>query len=351
MSNQLIIPRALDANGDSASGAKAYVYQTGTSTPVTVYQNTGLSVAHANPIVANSAGYFAQAFYGGSTALRVVITDSADATLVTYDPVPIVSLSSAAASSISFTPTTPIPATDVQSAIVSVQSTLDTRVKPLENGARVAVSGGSSSAYTLTPTNAVSAYAAGQEYEFVANHANTGATTLNVSSLGGIAVQKYNASAAKVALASGDIATGQIVRVKHDGTNFVLLTRQLATQSEAESGTDNIKLMTPLRTAQAIAATSIAIGDGQTWTDVSGSRTAGTDIQNTTGRPIMVAISQTGGTQRLVQVGATIGSYVQVGYVDGSGGIESTCTFVVPAGHYYTVGGSGGTIVIWAELR
>ena len=118
MATQLIIPRQLDANGDPASGAKALVYETGTTTPVTVYTDTALSVAHASPIVANSAGYLAQAFYGGSIALKVVITDSADATLVTYDPVPLVSLSNAAASDVTFAPTTEIPQTDVQAAIV-----------------------------------------------------------------------------------------------------------------------------------------------------------------------------------------------------------------------------------------
>ena len=118
MATQLIIPRQLDANGDPASEAKALVYETGTTTPVTVYTNTALSVAHASPIVADSAGYFAQAFYGGSTALKVVVTDSADATLVTYDPVPLVSLSNAAASDVTFAPTTEIPRTDVQAAIV-----------------------------------------------------------------------------------------------------------------------------------------------------------------------------------------------------------------------------------------
>ena len=122
MATQLIIPRQLDANGDAASGAKALVYETGTTTPVTVYTDTALSVAHASPIVADSAGYFAQAFYGGSTALKVVVTDSSDATLVTYDPVPLVSLSGSAASDVTFAPTTEIPQTDVQAAIVAVEA-------------------------------------------------------------------------------------------------------------------------------------------------------------------------------------------------------------------------------------
>ena len=120
MASQLIIPRQLDANGDAVSGAKANVYETGTTTPVTVYTNTGLSIAHANPIVSDGNGYFAQAFYGGSTALKVVVTDSADATLVTYDPVPLVSLSTTAASDVTHSPTTENTATDVQTALNNI---------------------------------------------------------------------------------------------------------------------------------------------------------------------------------------------------------------------------------------
>src|SRR5574343_558915 len=45
-------------------------------------------------------------------------------------------------------------------------------------------SGGSGNAYTLSPNRTISAYAAGVGFVFMANHANTGAATLNVSSLG-----------------------------------------------------------------------------------------------------------------------------------------------------------------------
>lgn len=256
MATQLIIPRQLDANGDSASGAKAYVYESGTTNPITVYTDTGVSIPHSSPIVANSAGYFAQSFYGGSLALKVVVTDSADATLVTYDPVPAVGLSGAAASTITFSPTTAVPYTNVQSAIVGVQSEADGRLDPLANAAVVTTSGGSGGAYTLTGRNTVSAYANGLEFEFVANHTNVGSgtDTLNVDSLGGIVIKKYSSGLSKVDLTAGDIATGDAIRVKHDGTHFVLVAgppRRLASQTEAETGTDNTVLMTPLRATQA----------------------------------------------------------------------------------------------------
>lgn len=48
-----------DENGLLASGAKAYFYYAGTSTPLTVFQDSTLSVPHAIPVVANSLGVFA----------------------------------------------------------------------------------------------------------------------------------------------------------------------------------------------------------------------------------------------------------------------------------------------------
>ena len=62
-------------------------------------------------------------------------------------------------------------------------------------------SGGSSSAYTLTPNRTVSAYSDGQLFVFEANHTNSGAATLNVSSLGAKDIRKNGSDA----LVAGDI--------------------------------------------------------------------------------------------------------------------------------------------------
>ena len=119
MANQLIfaLPRVTDSNGDPASGALAYFYQTGTTSPVTVYTDTGLSVAHANPVVADSGGAFAQVFYGGATDVKVAVKTSAGVTLYQYDPCPMITGVSSDAEGISFSPITGNAATNVQDAI------------------------------------------------------------------------------------------------------------------------------------------------------------------------------------------------------------------------------------------
>jgi hypothetical protein len=124
MANQVILPRALDANGDPESGAKATFYDTGTSTPQTVYSDTALSTAHTSPLVADANGVFAQVFSAGTTAIKVALTDSADVALPegTLDPVAEAPLSVSGASQVSFTPTADIAQTDVQAAIEETYS-------------------------------------------------------------------------------------------------------------------------------------------------------------------------------------------------------------------------------------
>jgi len=77
---------------------------------------------------------------------------------------------------------------------------------------------GAADAYVISPSPAITAYAAGQRFTFIATNASTGASTLNVSGLGVKSIVK-NVS---TALAAGDIAANAIVSVIYDGTNFQL---------------------------------------------------------------------------------------------------------------------------------
>lgn len=78
--------------------------------------------------------------------------------------------------------------------------------------------GGSSDAYTLTPNRTISAYAAGQTFSFKASFANTGAATINVSSLGAKDIKDVDGNA----LSAGDIALDRYYTVFYQGTYFVL---------------------------------------------------------------------------------------------------------------------------------
>lgn len=78
--------------------------------------------------------------------------------------------------------------------------------------------GGSSNAYTLTPNQAIGAYARGQTFMFLSNHTNTGSATLNVSSLGARSIKTADGSN----IVAGDIVSGGAYLVVYDGTQFQL---------------------------------------------------------------------------------------------------------------------------------
>lgn len=73
--------------------------------------------------------------------------------------------------------------------------------------------------YAVTLTPAPVAYVTGMVVRFKADVANTGASTLNVNSLGAKTIKKNGTT---YDLGNGDIAAGQMVEVIYDGTNFQL---------------------------------------------------------------------------------------------------------------------------------
>lgn len=122
----------------------------------------------------------------------------------------------------------------------------------------------------------------------------------------------------------------------------------LASQAEAQAGTDNTKLMTPLRTEEHMVAN--ALGWGQTWQNVIGSRAVSISYQNTTGRPILVCISATGAatTAAMIQVSTDNSTWITV--LSRSDAALMAATVVVPNLTYYRLVNTS-TLTTWAELR
>lgn len=86
------IAQLYDASGNPYAGGKCYIYQTGTTTPLSLFSNEALSVAASNPLVADSAGIF-PTVYIAQTKFKAVFTTSADVTIKTVDPVYSIGLS------------------------------------------------------------------------------------------------------------------------------------------------------------------------------------------------------------------------------------------------------------------
>lgn len=74
--------------------------------------------------------------------------------------------------------------------------------------------------FTLTPSPAITAYAAGQRFRVKFNAAGNGADVINVSALGNKNLKQYDSTGAKVAPI---IAGNQLVDIEYDGVDFVLL--------------------------------------------------------------------------------------------------------------------------------
>lgn len=82
--------------------------------------------------------------------------------------------------------------------------------------------------FTLTPTPAITAYAAGQRFRVKFHAAGTGADVLNVSGLGNKSLKQYDSNGAKVAAV---IAANQLTDVEYDGTDLVILDHLPSTQA------------------------------------------------------------------------------------------------------------------------
>ena len=87
---------------------------------------------------------------------------------------------------------------------------------------------------------------------------------------------------------------------------------------------------------------STDLGVGQTWQNVTSSRSVGVTYTNNTGRPIQVMINHNFGQYGTITLGG-----VTLPMADGD--TYSFFNFIIPNGTTYRV--DNGAIVSWAELR
>lgn len=73
-------------NGQVVSGGKIETFRSGTSTPLTTYQDADLTTPHANPIVADANGQ-AIIYLATTYNAKFAIKDASDALIQTIDPI------------------------------------------------------------------------------------------------------------------------------------------------------------------------------------------------------------------------------------------------------------------------
>lgn len=81
-----VIEQALDDNGNPLAGAKLRFYDAGTTTPRTVYSNSGLSTAISQPVIADAAGRFVQVYLQAGI-YKYTLHTSADVLVTSQDNV------------------------------------------------------------------------------------------------------------------------------------------------------------------------------------------------------------------------------------------------------------------------
>ena len=262
---------ALDTNHQPSAGAKAYFYDTGTTDLQTVYTDKALSVAHPSPVVADSAGVFAAVYSADTTDLKVVVKTTADATLYTIDPANVHS-TGGGASTVAFTPTARIAATNTQAAIEEV----DAAVAVVEKATgTVYATAGSSNAYTIAVAD-VTAYTSGDVYNVRLDRTNTGAATLNVEGVGAKDWQSYDTAGALLAYGAGGLVDGSELKVLYDGTRFVSIGHRhpLHAQAVWTTGTSvDEAIISPSKLKTTTDAAIVAATHVQAWVNFNGTST------------------------------------------------------------------------------
>jgi hypothetical protein len=171
----------LDANGAPLSGGLLYSYLSGTSTPATTYTTRDGTTNNTNPIVLDAAGRTpSEIWLDGGVLYKFILKNSTYVQIGSYDSIPAIN------------------DTTTFSNLITVAGT---------------------NTLTGLATPALTGYAAGAQYSFIAQNTNTAAVTIDIDTLGVKSITKFGT----LPLVAGDIIAGAITLIEYDGTQFQLL--------------------------------------------------------------------------------------------------------------------------------
>jgi hypothetical protein len=263
-------------------------------------------------------GTVSASVYAPSTTTVTVSPDSSvlDSGLsaVAISPITIVG-SPAGAGAIVFNPTITQPPSSLGAFVQSLGKTTTT--------------GGTSTAFTLTPANVITSYITGSVFLVTFNQASGAAPTLNISGQGAKNLKQYDNSGNKIA---ATLYSGQVTQVGYDGTDMVVL-------NPVKSGSTLIRV-TPFSSSG-------------TWTKLAGVTTVSVEVIGGGGGAFIGAGGGGGGgaayAKKFVSApGAsevvTVGSGGAFGTPGGSGGASSFGSWASAGGGgpgAATTGGSG----------
>ena len=139
-------------------------------------------------------------------------------------------------------------------------------------------------------------------------------------------------------LALGDSDTG--IRQNGDGVLEIISNSETVVTIDKASGITGKNLSGTNTGDQDLRE----VGVGQTWQDLSGSRSAGITYTNSTGKPIGISIDQSGDGKVSLSIDG-----IQAARMEGISGASLTLSSIVPVGAEYRV--IGASVSSWFELR
>lgn len=181
--------QGFDSNGDPLSGGKLYTYAAGTSTPLATYTDSAGGTPNANPVVLDARGE-AAVWRTIGVLYKYVLKTSADVTLWTIDNIGGSGVSSAEFAAQTYTAFT---------------------------------TGGTSTAYTLTPSPAMTANTENQRFQVEFHTASGASPTLAVSGLSALNLKYRDSTGAKQAVTTNTIPSSWRSDVVNDGTDWLVL--------------------------------------------------------------------------------------------------------------------------------
>ena len=231
-------------------------------------------------------------------------------------------------------------------------------------GANVLVGGAVSSVGTITasifngaPTG-LSGFAGNLIAGNATNSSNLVTGGFSVSETGGNLVFRFNGTPITTLDSSGNATFGNPLAVSSGGTgtnsltaNAVILGNIAGAVTSVSPGNVGNILASNGNTWVSVNPSSVIPVIGQTWTDVTGSRSQGVTYYNTTGKTIQVSgnFGCNGGGQGYIYINGTLISFWQAQF-NGCGGYSVNMPCLVPAGASYMLANMGGSARGWYEL-
>ena len=183
---------------------------------------------------------------------------------------------------------------------------------------------------------------------FIVDNLTTNDSAKALSAAQGKVLQDNKLEANKVGAANGvasldantKVPIAQLPNASTTAIGAVQLNNTLTSASTSQAAT----------AAQAKALNDMMLGVGQSWQDVTGSRSAGVTYTNNTGKPIMaiVSVNDSGSFSPITVV---VGGVTIINVEDFGSLGTIPITFAVPIGATYRFNSNSNPIRAWAELR